>query len=160
QRLGDHNLYAYEEGAIFENWRDYSRAIDEYVKGALAASGWSAESRLLQLAKRPALRDLVEQRTAKVGAGANPGNSTSFLWVKILEAQNRAQEMESFLDSLVKGTNSIEQAEEIETLAQQKSLETVRRHAIEKQATLTNDPVTRLQLRYALIQLYEAQKDF
>ncbi len=82
------------------------------------------------------------------------------LRVKILEAQNRKPELESFLDSLATGTTSIEQAEEIETLAQQKSLETVRQHAIEKQATLTTDPVTRLQLRYALIHLYEGRKDF
>jgi len=83
-----------------------------------------------------------------------------YLRVKVLEAQNRRQEMEAFLDSLANRTTSIEQAEEIETLAQQKSLEAVRQHAIEKQAVLTTDPVTRLQLRYALIRLYEGRKDF
>ncbi len=36
----------------------------------------------------------------------------------------------------------------------------MRQHALEKQAALTTDPVTRLQLRYALIRLYESRKDF
>jgi len=77
-----------------------------------------------------------------------------------LETQNRKGEMESFLDSITNSTTSIERAEDIETLAQQKSLETVRQHALGKQAELTTDPVTRLELRYALIRLYESRKDF
>ena len=46
------------------------------------------------------------------------------------------------------------------TLAEQKSLEAVRQHALEKQAALTTDPVNRLQLRYRLVQLYENRRDF
>jgi tetratricopeptide (TPR) repeat protein len=160
EHLSDPNLYAYEEGAIYENERDYPRAIEQYIKGALAAPGSSAESRLLVLARRPKLSDLVDHETAKIAAGANSEMTATLLRVKVLEAQNRRQEMELFLDSLVKSVSSIEQAEEIEKLAQQKSLEIVRQHAIEQQVVLTTDPVTRLQLRYALIQLYEARKDF
>lgn len=160
EKLANPNLYAYEEGAIYENERDYPRAIDEYVKGALASPNSSAESRLLQLARRPKLHDLVDQRTANIAPLPNPSMAAVSLRVKVLEAQNRRPEMESFLDSIANSTSSIEQAEEVETLAQQKSLEAVRQHAIEKQAALTTDPVTRLQLRYELIRLYEARKDF
>ena len=64
------------------------------------------------------------------------------------------------LDSIANSTTSIEQAEEVEALAEQKSLEAVRQHALEKQAALTTDPVNRLQLRYRLVQLYENRKDF
>jgi cellulose synthase operon protein C len=159
-RLGNESLYAYEAGAIYENQRDYPRAIDEYVKGALSAPESSAELRLLQLAGRPKLRDLVDQSTARISASPNAPMPVVYLRVKVLEAQNRKPELEAFLDSLANGTTSIEEAEEVETLAQQKSLETVRQHALEKQAALTTDPVTRLQLRYALIQLYESRKDF
>jgi tetratricopeptide (TPR) repeat protein len=159
-RLGDSNLYAYESGAIYENQRDYSKAIDEYVKGALAGPESSAESRLLQLARRPKFRDLVDQSTANISAAASGSMSAVNLRVKVLEAQNRKPEIESFLDLLAKTTSSIEEAEEIESLAQQKSLEAVRQHAIERQAALTTDPVNRLQLRYALIRLYEGRKDF
>ena len=159
-RLADPNLYSYEAGAIYENQRDYPRAIDEYVKGALGAPESSAELRLLQLARRPKFRDLVDQSTARITTLPNPSMPAVYLRVKILEAQNRKPDLESFLDSLANATTSIEQVEEIETLAQQKSLETVRQHALEKQAVLTTDPVTRLQLRYALIRLYEGRKDF
>ncbi len=160
EQLGDASLYAYEAGAIYENQRDYPRAVGEYVKGALAAPESSAEQRLLQLARRPKFRDLVDQNTAKIAALPSPSMPAVNLRVKVLETQNRKPEMESFLDALAKGTTSIEQAEEIENLAQQKSLEGVRQHAIEKQAALTTDPVTRLQIRYALIRLYEGRKDF
>ncbi len=160
EHLANASLYSYEAGAIYENQRDYSRAIDEYVKGALSAPESSAELRLLQLARRPKFHDLVDQSTAKIAAQPNAPMPAIYLRVKVLEAQNRQPEMESFLDALANDTTSIEQAEEIETLAQQKSLETVRQHALEKQAALTTDPVTRLQLRYALIRLYEGRKDF
>ena len=159
-RLANPSLYAYEAGAIYENQRDYPHAIEEYVKGALSAPESSAELRLLQLASRPKFHDLVDQSTAKIAALPSPSMPAVNLRVKVLEAQNRKPEMESFLDSLAHGTTSIEQAEEIETLAQQKSLEGVRQHAIERQAALTTDPVTRLQLRYTLIRLYEGRKDF
>jgi predicted Zn-dependent protease len=159
-RLDNASLYSYEAGAIYENQRDYPRAIDEYVKGALSGPESSAEFRLLQLAARPKFRDLVDQSTAKIVAAPNAAMRAVDLRVKVLEAQNRKPEMETFLDALANGTTSVEQAEEIETLAQQKSLETVRQHALEKQAALTTDPVTRLQLRYALIRLYESRKDF
>jgi cellulose synthase operon protein C len=163
-RMANAGLYSYEAGAIYENQRDYPHAIDEYVKGALSAPESSAELRLLQLARRPKFRDLVDrsidQNTAKLAAPPNAAMPAVYLRVKVLEAQNRTPEMEGFLDSLANGTTSIEQAEEIEALAQQKSLETVRQHALEKQAALTTDPVTRLQLRYALILLYESRKDF
>jgi predicted Zn-dependent protease len=160
ERLANPSLYSYEAGAIYENQRDYPRAIGEYVKGALAAPESSAELRLLELARRPKFRDLVDQSTANIAPAPNPPMPAVYLRVKVLEAQNRKRELESYLDSLATGTTSIEQAEDIETLAQQKSLENVRQHALEKQAALTTDPVTRLQLRYALIQLYESRKDF
>ena len=159
-RLANPSLYSYEAGAIYENKRDYPHAIAEYVKGSLSgATDSSAEVRLLALARRPKFRDLVDQSTAKIATPPNPSMPAVYLRVKVLEAQNRKQDTEAFLDSVATGTTSIEQAEDIETLAQQKSLETVRQHALEKQAALTTDPVTRLQIRYALIRLYESRKD-
>ena len=160
-RLADPSLYSYEAGAIYENQRDYPHAIAEYVKGALATAGDSpSELRLLALARRAKLHDMVDQSTAKIVASSNPSLPAVYLRVKVLETQNRKPAMEVLLDSIVRGATSIELTEDIETLAQQKSLESVRQHAIEKQAELTVDPVTRLELRYALIRLYEGRKDF
>jgi predicted Zn-dependent protease len=160
-RLAQPSLYAYEAGAIYENQRDYPHAIEEYVKGALGgAAESSAEYRLLQLARRPKFRELVDQSTNKLAVPPNLTMRAIYLRVKVLEAQNRKDEMATLLDSIANNTTSIEQAEDIETLAQQKSLEQVRQHALEKQASLTTDPVMRLQLRYQLIRLYESRKDF
>ena len=164
ERLSNPALYAYEMGAIYENKREYPHAIEEYVKGALAGSAGSpAESRLLELGRRAKFRDLVDRSTVEIAASSNTSNlpmAAIYLRVKVLETQNRKREMEALLDAIANGATSIEQAEDIETLAQQKSLEAVRQHALERQAALTVDPVARLQLRYALIRLYEGRKDF
>ena len=72
ERLADPNLYSYEEGAIYENQRNYPRAIEEYVKGSLTAPESSAETRLLQLARRPKFRDAIDQSTAKLATLPNP----------------------------------------------------------------------------------------
>jgi cellulose synthase operon protein C len=161
ERLAQPSLYAYEAGAIYENQRDYRHAVDEYVTGALTvAPESSAELRLLELARRPKFHDLIDQSTAKLAPLPNPTMPAVNLRVKVLEAQNRKEEMATFLDSIANATTSIEQAEDIESLAQQRSLGHVQEHALEKQAALTSDPVTRLQLRYQLIRLYEGRKDF
>ena len=160
-RLSDDALYSYEAGAIFEGKRDYPRAVQEYVKGALAAGGESpAESRLLALVSRPKFRDLVDRETQKLAAASGAPMVAILLRVRVLEVQNRKPELVSFLDTVLSGASTIEQAAEIENLAQQKSLEAVRQHALEKQAALASDPVTRLQLRYTLAHLYESRKDF
>jgi len=160
-KLGNEDLYRYEAGAIYENKRDYPAAIDEYVKGALSGSADSpAGRRLIDLARRPRFRDLVDRSTAQVAVAPNPAMPAVNLRLSVLEAQDRKPEMEAFLDSIAQSTTSIEQAEDIETLAQQKSLEAVRQHALERQAALTTDPVARLELRYALVRLYESRKDF
>ncbi len=160
-KFADDTLYSYEAGAIYEGKRDYPRAVQEYVKGALAAGGESpAESRLLALATRAKFRDLVDRETQKPAAGPGAPMAAVLLRVRVLDVQNRKQELVSFLDSVVSGASTIEQAAEIENLAQKKSLEAVRQHALERQAALATDPVTRLQLRYTLARLYESRKDF
>ena len=160
EKLGDPSLYAYEAGAIHENQRDYPAAIREYVKGALAAPNSAAEARLLQLARRPKLRELADHETATIAPPPNPSFSAVTLRVNLLDAQDRKPDVEVFLESLIASTTSIELAENLESLARQRSLEAVRQHALEKQASLTTDPVARLQLRYALVRLYEGRKDF
>jgi tetratricopeptide (TPR) repeat protein len=160
-KLANDALYSYEAGAISEGKRDYPRAVQEYVKGAVSAGGDSpAESRLLALATRAKFRDLVDRETQKPATAAGAPMTAILLRVRVLEAQNRKPGLASFLDSVVVDATTIEQAAEIEKLAQQKSLEAVRQHALEKQAALASDPVTRLQLRYTLARLYESHKDF
>jgi predicted Zn-dependent protease len=161
KNLGDDNLYGYEEGAIYEGKREYTRAIQEYANAALAASGESpALNRLLDLSRKPKYRELVNQTTEKLALASHYSLLAVQLRVRVLEAENRSPEMSAFLDAAVANATTIEQASELESLAQQKSLEDVRQRALEKQAALATDPVTRLQLRYALVRLYENRKDF
>jgi tetratricopeptide (TPR) repeat protein len=103
---------------------------------------------------------MIDRETQKPGAASGATMAAVLLRVRVLEVQNRKPELASYLDSVVSGASTIEQAAEIENLAQQKSLEAVRQHALEKQATLASDPVTRLQLRYTLARLYESRKAF
>ena len=161
KKLSDENLYGYEEGAIYEGKGDYPRAIHEYANAALAANGESpALNRLLELARRPKFRDLVGQETENAASASRYAMPAINLRVRVLEAENRKPELAAFLDVAINDATTLEQAAEIESLAQQRSLESVRQHALEKQATLATDPVTRLQLRYALVNLYESHKDF
>jgi predicted Zn-dependent protease len=161
KKLGDDSLYGYEAGAILESKREYPEAIHEYARAALIAGGESpAANRLLTLAIRPKFRDLVDRETDKMTVASDFATLAVHLRVRVLEVQNRKSELAGFLDSVVNHATTIEQAAEMESLAQQKSLETVRQHALEKQAALASDPVTRLQLRYELVHLYERRKDF
>jgi predicted Zn-dependent protease len=161
RKLGDGNLFGYEEGAIYEGKRDYGRGLEEYVKGALAGGEHSpAEGRLGVLAGRPKLRALADAALRQITEGENPSLAAIRLRVRVLRTQDRKEELRTFLYSLLSHTSSLELAQEIETLGQELSLESVREQAIEREVALTTDPVTRLQLRYRLVQLYEGKKDF
>src|SRR5580704_12886986 len=98
KKLGDENLYSYEAGAIYENQRDYAGAIREYVKGALSAGANSPlDLRLMELARRPKLRDQVDKQTAKLITFPNLSMQAVYLRVRVLETQNRKPEIETLL---------------------------------------------------------------
>jgi cellulose synthase operon protein C len=158
-KLGDEHLYGYEAGAIYEGQRDYVRAVHEYAAAALASGNSPALSRLLTLARRPQLREVVDQETGKLVAAARYTLPAIHLRVSVLEVQNRKAEVAELLDAAIKNASTLEQAAAIESLAQQKSLDGVRQKALEKQVVLATDPVTRLQLRYELVRLLESRKD-
>ena len=160
-RLQQPALYAYEAGAIYEGQREYPQAVAEYTQGALAQEGYTpSRGRLLQLATRPKYRDLVEEATTRPTASPDPAPSAIDLRIAILEAQQRKDDLEKFLMGLVERSTSLETVESLETIAQQRSLESVRQRALERQAELTSDPIHRLELRYQLVRFYEAKKDF
>jgi cellulose synthase operon protein C len=159
-RLHDDALYSYQVGAIYESQRDYPRAIDEYLKGALAeTTNLEARERLLQLAGRKPFHDAVDAATAKAVAAHNYDWAAVQLRVDMLNAQQRYQEVPAFLVSVLDRTSSVETLESIESMARQKSLEDVRQHALERQIAVSTDPVRRLELRYTLVNFYEQKKD-
>jgi len=126
----------------------------------VAAGGESpAMGRLLELARRPKLRDLVNDTTERLATDSHYALPAVNLRLRVLEAANRGLEMAAFLAAVLDHAETIEQAAEIESMAQQRSLESVRQKALEKQAALATDPVTRIELRYALVRFYESKKD-
>lgn len=158
--LHDDTLYSYQVGAIYENKRDYPRAVDEYVKGALAESANpESRARLLQLAVRRTGRDVADVATLKAVESSRYDLAAIQLRVDVLEAQARKQDLSSFLLAALDYSNSVETLESIENMAKEKSLESVRQHALERQAVVSTDPIRRLELRYALAAFYEEKKD-
>jgi tetratricopeptide (TPR) repeat protein/Tfp pilus assembly protein PilF len=158
--LHDDALYSYQVGAIYENKQDYVRAVDEYVKGALAdAANPESRARLIQLATRKTARDAVDAATDKAVATRNYDLGAIQLRVEVLEAQGRKPDLSAFLLTALDHNNSVETLEGIENMARKKSLESVRQHALERQASVSTDPVRRIELRYALVGFYEQKKD-
>ena len=158
--LHDDALYSYQVGAIYENKRDYARAVDEYVKGALAeAANAESRARLLQLATRKSARDVVDAATSRAVTERKYDLGAIQLRVEVLEAQGRKPDLSTFLLAALDHTNSVETLESIENMAREKSLEPVRQHALERQAAVSTDPIRRLELRYSLVSFYEQKKD-
>ena len=160
EKLGHPTLFGYEEGAIYETQGDYSRAVQEYTHAAVAGGDDSpAMSRLLALARRPKFRDEVNEVSEKLAADSHYSLAAIRLRMRVLDAENRRSDMATFLGAALDQAESLEAAGEIDTIAQKHSLDAAHEKALEKQATLATDPVTRMQLRYALVQFYEGKKD-
>ena len=157
-KLRDPALYAYEAGAIYEGLRQPGRAIDEYMSGALAAEGGSpARSRLLRLAARQAYRELADRATAAAADGSAPPTSAVSLRIAVLEAQGRRDDLERFLVALLDRTSSLELMTDIGSHAARLGFESVRTSSLVRQIDAMQDPIDKLQLRYALVRLHESR---
>ena len=151
------SLFAYEAGAIRENERDYSHAILEYAKGALAQPGSNAEERLLSLSRRQALRASIEQLTDNLVSSRNPEMGAFNLRVALLRNQNRRDDLEKFLLDVAARTNVPELLAAIDDAGRFDGYPEVQRTAIERQIAISNDPVERMRLRLALARFHEGQ---
>ncbi len=143
-------LNAYEAGAIYEGKRDYTRAINEYVKGSLAEPGSSAQRRLLNLATRPALRGQVEEATRRLGADGFA------LRVAVLSNQNRTAELEQYLLGQVAATTSFDSLARVDDVAEKQGLDKVREQSLLRQIAIDTDPVDKNRLRISLARFYES----
>jgi tetratricopeptide (TPR) repeat protein len=151
-------LFAYEAGAVYEGQRDFPRAVDEYLKGALAsAEDSAARNRLLRLVKRSSLRGAIDQATEKAASSANPDWNAVSLRIVVLEALNRRADLESFLTHLAQDTSSLELLAQIQPLADRYGFDKVRILTLERPIALMTDPVEKLQLRLQLARFYESK---
>ena len=161
RKLNQPTLYAYEAGAVYENKREYSRALEEYVQGALAGEEYSpARSRLLELARRPAHRAAADQATAKLVSANDASPAALSLRVALLETQNRRDELGALLAAKVESASSLELLERIDGIADRDGFPAVRVRAFERRITLLSDPVERMRLRLALMRFHEGRGDF
>jgi tetratricopeptide (TPR) repeat protein len=159
-KLGNSSLYSYEAGAIYEASRDYPKAVEEYIQGAVHEGGdSSSHKRLLQLANRRSTANLVDAATLKAATQSGYGLETVRLRADVLTAQSKEEEAAAFLNSVLDRTASPKVAEGIEQMAEEKSLKAVHRHALEREVALNRDSIGRLQLRYELAHFCEDTND-
>ncbi|HEX8711581.1 MAG TPA: tetratricopeptide repeat protein, partial [Terracidiphilus sp.] len=159
KRLNDPTLFGYQAGAIEESQGDVNAAIHEYVASALNADpSDESRSRLLTLAHRPALQNVIEGATSALLQGNAPAPAAIALRVSILEAEGRRDRMTSELKALATRTESFDVLDAITTTAQNQSLPDVAVASLQRQIALTTDPVRNLQLRYQLADLLVTQK--
>ncbi len=160
EKLGEPALFAYQAGAVYEGKRDFQHAIEEYVRGALATDGPSeSRSRLLALAKRKTLSAIVNHLTAERAAGANPSLAAVGLRVEVLEELKQRDELGKFLTALAATTSSLDMLQKIESVASNQGFDSIQAAAIEREISLTKDPVERIRLRLRLAGFQESKNE-
>jgi cellulose synthase operon protein C len=163
-------LYGYEAGAIYENKRDFARAIAEYVRAAIVADAQqadtaqsedpssSARARLLTLATRQATGELVDQATAS-SLTQHPTLAALELRVDVLNARQQQDAIGPAIETAIQKTTSVEDAAQLAELSQSNQLPLAYQAALQREITLAIDPVQRIELQYQLARAYEDQKD-
>ena len=152
-------LYGYEAGAIAENKNTPAQAVAEYVTASVAyPSNPSARARLLTLASRSAYTSLIEEATTKA-VTANPNLTTLSLRADILNTRKQTTGIAPLVDDAIVHATTSDQAADLAAFAQQHQLNPSYRRALQREITLSADPVQRIQLQYTLAQSLVEDKD-
>ncbi len=149
KKFGKPELFAYEDGAIEEGLRDDAAAVHEYAEGARAGDE-RARGRLLRLAMRKPYEDLVDKETATTGGDS----AARDLRIAVLEKQQRRDELEKFLSGVLDRAKDASSVVELAEAARRDGFDGLQERALEKQVTLSNDPVDRMQLEIQLAHFY------
>ncbi len=157
RRFNNPALFAYQAGAIDENRRQYSAAVEQYVAGALAGDE-QCTSRLERLASRSGARDLVDNATATAAHG-EPSWASISLRITVLEKQQRRPDLESLLALQIAAQKSQATLEQLAAMAQSQGFDALQVRALSRQIELSNDPVEKMRLGLALMRLEENRKD-
>ena len=148
-------LYAYEAGAIDENKSAPVQAVAEYVTASITENPTGpARARLLTLAIRPAYAQLVDEATAKA-VPAHPTLATLTLRADVLAARKQPSLVAPLVDLAITHSSTTDQAANLATFAQLHQLIPSYRVALEREITLSADPVQRIELQYTLARSYE-----
>jgi predicted Zn-dependent protease len=156
-RLDQPALFSYQEGSIAESRGDMDSAIRSYVSGATIDSA-SAESRsrLLVLARRPAVQAPVERATSSLLAQQVPTAAAIELRAAVLDAEHRRSDLSAELSRLIAQTDSFDVLDAVAAVSRRHTLPDIEAVALRRQIALTADPVRSLQLRYQLVDLLQA----
>ncbi len=160
QKLKNPALYSFEAGAIYENERQYDKAVREYARGALAAEpDQQSETRLVELSLRNAQRPLVDALTSQEVSRADASVAVVKLRVKILVAEERREDLRQFLADVAARSNSLEVQQYVDETAGVRGFDKVQEQSKQRQIALTSDPVDKLEQQIALAHFYEGRKD-
>jgi predicted Zn-dependent protease len=154
EKFNEPALYGYEAGAICEGQRNMSCAIREYLAAALAGDEESS-SRLTQLSTRASSSGLVD------AALASAGDATAAMTLRedILVAQDKRAAIGPLLASELAKASTVDDVAAIASRAQARSLPLIYESALIKEASLSADPIEKMQLQYALAHSEEDRKD-
>lgn len=178
EQLKQPALFAYEAGAIHESKRDYKSAVVEYARAASSpfirageesegyesavqpgpATDMRAQSRLLRLVQRPALRPLIEAETKGIPE-ANPDLARFQLRVAILEAESRRTDLAALLTATARASTSADLLTRIHQIAASNELIEPQRESLARQIALATSVTERLRLQMSLASFAESTKD-
>ena len=154
EKLAQPALFSYETGAIKESQGDLSGAIRDYAAGALAGTpSTESRSRFLALARRPEMQSLVEAQTEGLLRASAPTQSAIDLRVAVLDASHRGDQVARELREAIAHADSFATLEALASAARGHGLREVEEAALNRQVSLTEDPVHKLELRYQLVDL-------
>ncbi len=148
-KLNQPTLFGYQAGAIAESRGDLPGAVRAYVAAVEDPSSESRD-RLFALARKPALRNQVEDGTAGLLKQALPSSNAIQVRAGILEVEHRKDDLVRELNSAVAQTGSFDVLDAVTNTARSHALPEAEESALRRQIALTTDPVRNLQLRYQL----------
>ena len=155
KRFSDPTLFGYQAGALYEDKRDYPRAIAEYIA---ASTGFDAHARLLALAARPQFAALVDQASAKAVAD-HPNTVTLQLCVDVLNALHRKSDIDPTVEAAIAHAATVNDAADLAAFSQSHQLSRAYQSALQREIVLTTDPVQRIEFQYQLVRALVDQKD-
>lgn len=162
KQFQDPVLYGYQAGVLYENKRDYPRAIAEYVAAATAPSATSdsdAHSRIIELASRAQFANLVDQTSANAIA-QHPTLASLQLRVDVLSALHQKSSVGPAVEAVIAHASTADALADLAAFSQTHQLTHAYQLALEREISITTDPVQRIELQYQLAHSYQDQNDF
>ena len=155
----DPALFGYQAGAILEGKRDTSQAVTEYVTAATAGGDdGSAHARLVELARRPLFANGIDAATESA-VTTRPSVAALQLRADVLSELHRRQDLQPVVEDVIARAGSIQEVSELAAFSQSHQLPGAYRTALQREVSLTTDPIQRIQLQYELARAWQDAGD-